>query len=190
MPLHARSRESLRRATVPSRSACSPRTLPVLRSAMSAAGDSETRAASGRTPRAPSRDQPRDRSRWTMCVYSCAKTSSQPVVRVADQFRARRGGGADGDGVIGNRRRPAVGQLRLIDQDDVRSRLHRHAERRLQPEPRLLRDSRHPGGQAFLSAMKVDDEVLGRDRPEAQPWIESGRRGQRSGGQHRDDQAN
>ena len=114
----------------------------------------------------------------------------EPVVRVADQFRAGRGGGADGDGVIRNRRRPAVGELRLVDQDDVRFRLHRHAERRLQPEPRLLRNSRHPGGEAFLSAMKVDDEVLGRDRPEPQPWIESGRRGQRSGGQHRDDQAN
>ena len=95
----------------------------------------------------------------------------------------------NGDRVIGQRRRPAVGEFRLVRQDHVRPALSWEAERRLQLAADVLGDPRQPGGQAFLAAVEVDDEVFGRDAPEAQTGIEPRRRRRRARPRQDDEQA-
>ena len=65
----------------------------------------------------------------------------EPVGRVADQRFGRGRDHGDLDRVVGNRRRPAVREIRLVDQDDLHASA-RDAEHRLELPPHALDDAR------------------------------------------------
>ena len=115
-----------------------------------------------------------------MWVNSCVKTSSQPVAAAADKIGRRRCGGRHEDGVVRQRRRPAIREFGLVGEDDMRP-----SRRRIEPaapaaaamsSSAMTRGGRRP----LFAAMEVDDEVRGRQRPKAERRVEERRGAERS----------
>src|SRR5207247_9995157 len=98
----------------------------------------------------------------------------QPVVVVADELDACGPRGSDDDGVVRQESGMAVRDLALIDQHDMRSARRRDPEGLPEPRPRFFRDGGEPCGEVVFALMKVNDEMVGRDRAKPQRRIEKG----------------
>ena len=162
---------SRRPAGVPRRSARLPRASRSLRSASAAGTDSGRRTAARPNGRPTAPSQPRERSRCRTCVYSCVKTSRSQS-RVLPMIESARGAAADDlDQVVGHRRRPAVREVGLVDEDDVDAH-PRTSEPRFHLRGDLLGDGRRaasrslppPGENGCRSAASRSSESAGADR--------------------------
>ena len=143
-------------ARAPDRSARSPRRWRALRSATSAGTGSDRAAAGARRRGAGRRSIRCARLRCTMCVYSCANTRrSQSSVLPIGLLRP--GPPPDLDRVVGQRRRPAVRDVALVDEDHLHA-AGRPPERAIEIGGDRLGEPRQPPCQRLLALMKVDVE--------------------------------
>ena len=99
----------------------------------------------------------------------------QPVRRVADAALSRRRSRADLDGVVRKRRRPAVRQIVLVDEDDL-DPPDRCADRPVDLGRGGLDERRQPPRERFLALMEMDVEPPRGDGAEAQARIVARRR--------------
>ena len=143
---------------------------PALRSA-TAAGTGLDRGAASRPKTCASPPiHPRDLVQVHDVRVLCENTSrsQSSVLPIVLRRKGRRR--ADLDHVVGNRLRPSVREIRLIDEDDVDapdwpSELGRDTV------GCLLRDRCKPAGERLFALMKVDRELAVCDRTETQPGI-------------------
>jgi hypothetical protein len=94
----------------------------------------------------------------------------EPVGRIADERRDGGRGRRHLDGVVGNGRRPAVGEVALIDQDHLHPPA-RNPERRLRARADALGDRRDAPRQRLLALVRVNVEVCGADGAETEPRV-------------------
>ena len=125
--------------------------------------------------------QPRDALEMDDVRVLVREDQPQPVVVLPIMLSPRRRRGGDLDRVVGDRRRPAVRQIGLVDEDDLHA--VRAAGRDVSSSaPRTssaIAASRR--AMRFLALVKVDVEARRRDRPEPQPRIVAVRRGGAAG---------
>ena len=96
-----------------------------------------------------------------MCVYSCVKTSSSQSVVL------HRG---DLDRIIRKRRRRAVREIRLIDEDHLHAASW-DAKHRRKSRPHLFGDRRQAPRQLLFTLVSVNVEVRRAERSEPEPPV-------------------
>ena len=111
----------------------------------------------------------------------------QPVLRAADEVESSGDGGRNHNRVDRQGSGPPVGELRLIDEHDMREE-RRSDQRPSEPAPRVLRDRGQPLCERFLALMEVDAEMLRCQHPEPVCGIkQAGGLRPRDGAQQHDD---
>ena len=95
-----------------------------------------------------------------MCVYSWMKTSRSQSSVLPMPLSARGRCRADLDRVVGQRRRPAVREVALIDQDDLHT-ADAGTHRAVNFRRRLFHDARQPPRKRLLALVKVNIEARG-----------------------------
>ena len=120
--------------------------------------------------------QPARDSRCTMCVYSCENTSRSQSSVLPIGLPGDGGRRCISIGVVRERRRPAVRQVGLVDEDHVHAAAGR-TQSLVERRGNVLGDAPRGARERLFALVKVNVEARCGDRPEAQARIVASRRG-------------